>query len=194
MGYSTSPKTLDEIRPLLVNLELGLGDLWTVPEGMKVSTFAYKIREAFYIAELYPERYPELARAAKIFKIQSVNRRQVQAVLTDKQTGYGGVQRGGGTVIQHGLEPAGSLPTKVMGKQTADTIISHVLQLQQKQPSNAPMSWPQAALSREDKLRLLKWCQKQTPAWILLISDAQVTLSRKSKDISEDVQWSPEDE
>jgi hypothetical protein len=192
MGYSDSAKTLDEIRPLLSSLEKGQGTAWTVPEGMKPAKFAHKIREALHIARLYPERYPQLAKAAQTFKIQIVNSRQVQAVLTDKQTGLGLVREY--SPAQHGLETAGPIPHKVMGQQSADSIIMHINRLQQTQPSNATMSWPQADLSHEDKIRLLRWCGKQTPAWILLVSGQQITISRKTKDLTEQDQWSPEDE
>lgn len=191
MAYSESTETLDKIRPLLVKLEIGVGELWTVPPNMTARMFAYKIREAFYIANLHPETYPELAKASQIFKIKVVNKRQVQAVLTDKQT-MARVTTGG--VVEHGGEVAGVLSTKVMGAQTADTIIEHILNLQRIQPSNAPMTWPEANLSKESKLRLFTWCKAQTPPWILLIADTQVTVTRKSRDITEDLGWSPEDD
>lgn len=191
MAYSESPATLEKIRPHLVKLELGQGDLFTVPAGMTARQLAYKIREALYIATLFPGQYPELAKAAQIFKIQVVNRRQVQAVLTDKQT-MAKVTTGG--TVEHGGEPAGVMSPKVMGKQTAGSIIEHVLNLQRLQPSNAPMTWPEAALSYEDKTRLYTWSKAQTPPWLMLIADPQVTLTRPSRDMTEDLAWNPADD
>lgn len=191
MAYSESRETLDRIRPHLLKLEMGQGDLFNVPPGMSARQFAYKIREAFYIANLFPNEYPALVKASQIFKVQVVNKRQVQCVLTDKNT-MAKVTTGG--TIEHGGETAGVLSTKVMGKQTAGSIIEHVLNLQRLQPSNAPMTWPEANLSYEDKTRLYTWTKAQTPPWILLIADTQVTLTRPSRDLTEDLGWNPTDD
>lgn len=191
MAYSENRSTLDKIRPLLVKLEMGQGDLFNVPPGMSARQLAYKIREALYIANLFAADYPQLAVAAQTFKIKVVNKRQVQAVLTDKQT-MAKVTTGG--TVEHGGEVAGVLSTKVMGKQTAASIIEHILNLQRIQPSNAPMTWPEGALSYEEKTRLYTWCKAQTPAWLLLIADDQVTVTRPSRDMTEDLSWNPQDD
>lgn len=197
MGYSDNRKTLDRIRPMLINLEMGNGDLWTANPNITAKALAYQIREALHIASLFPEAYPELARAAKTFKIQIVKSGkggQVQAVLTDKQTGLPAVSEGGAGVITHGLEPAGPNPLKVMGKQTAASIIEHMLKVQKVQPTNGQFHFPEAHLKREEMLKLYSWCHKQTPPWLLLAADGSVTIARKSRDITEELAWSPEDE
>lgn len=195
MPYSDSPTTLERIRPLLIKLELGQGDVFNAQPNVTAKKLAYKIREAFHIALLFPDRYPELAKAARTFKIQIVKPGkggQVQAVLTDRQVGLPGYSDSNSSVAVQGLEPAGPSPLKVMGKQNATSIIEHVLKVQTIQPSNAQMSWPEAGLARDEKVKLYTWAKKQTPPWILLIADDSVTLARKSRDITEDLDWDPE--
>lgn len=192
MGYSESRKTLDKIRPMLVNLESGKGDIWRTAPGQTARSLAYKIREALRIAALHPETYPQLAAAAKVFKIQIVDHSRVQAVLTDRQTGLPGFSEGG--VVIHGLEDAAASPLKVMGQQSAARIIEHIINTQTIQPTNSQFSFPEARLSREEKIRLHNWCRKQTPPWIMLVADDAITVSRKSRDITEDLGWSPEDD
>lgn len=68
MAYSRSPKTLDERRPLLVSLERDEEHEWRVEPGTEIE-FAQAIREALYVAALYPDYYPTLAQASARFRI-----------------------------------------------------------------------------------------------------------------------------
>lgn len=68
MAYSRSPQTLDQRRPLLVSLERDEEHEWRVEPGTEIE-FAQAIREALYIAALYPDYYPTLAQASARFKI-----------------------------------------------------------------------------------------------------------------------------
>lgn len=187
MGYSESRKTLERIRPFLSELEKGLGTRWDLVDGVSATDFAYKMREGLYIATLYKEEYPELALAHATFRIERVDRRTVQAVFKNKTLNM----RDATVVTVHGLDNAEKGPTTLMGQMDATRVIGAWHNMQ---PSNTPMHFPQAAMTKEELIKLYTWAEKRTPKWLLLVAnDGSLTLQMWSRDM-DGLGWDPSDE
>lgn len=191
MGYSRNPKTLE------AGIQMGWFDQllkgencsWTVKD-LDVETFAYKIREGLRIASIYPQRFPELAAAHGLFKIQVVDRETVQAIYRPRGTGTtaSGVS---GSVVVHGLEGGERAPTDVAGQQTAATVVQA---WHNTQPSNTPMKFPNANMEREELIKLYDWAKKRTPAWYMFVAaNGALTLMPATRDMA-GLEWTPEDE
>jgi len=186
MGYSTNIKTLEAQLDNLAMLRQGKACAWTVAPN-ESHRFAYKIREALWIARNVPEarnKYPELARAAEHFRIEVTSSREVQARAARSTVDAEVRPLGGG--VTTGLEAAGP-PKALMGPQTAASIIQTWMDTQ---PSNERYHFPQANLTRDELLKLHGWAVQQ--GWIFFESDGAITLQRKTLDVAE-FAWSPED-
>lgn len=119
MGYSRRTSTLDAIAGFLTPATTGAVTHFEHPEP---TSLAYKIREAFYLTTIYPDRYPaltELAKAARV-QVQSAknlvivypNTRKLSAlksrVLTDTQRITSGTNE---TIVTH-IEAPAELPSR----------------------------------------------------------------------------------
>ena len=178
MGYSQSPSTLEKLIPSLGELNQGKPQRWT--GLMQPNLWAYKVREALYIAKLHADDYPELAQAAEKFSVVIVDSQTVETRL--KQQSPTLVSVGGNSEFTE----AGP-SRRVEGPQTAATIIEYWIKAQ---PSNSPLYFPQAGLSRTDLIQLYQWAEKQ--GWFLFVADDAITLQRSSRDLA-GLQWTPED-
>jgi hypothetical protein len=188
MGYSESIATLETRRAegLLTDLEQGKGCSWTVRPGVRPADFAYKIREALWIASKHPIAYPELAKAHSIFKIEVIGPNKVQARIK-RSTTEGAIIAG--EANNTGLETAEKGSGTLQGTQTADSIIQHWLD---NQPSNASIFFPEAMLSEPDKLRLFNWASSR--GWMFFEAlNGAITLQREDPKTRE-FAWSPEPE
>lgn len=169
MAYSRSESTLKKMLPELQELALGRAQAWIVTQGTP-HEWAYKIREALFIARIYKDKYPELAKAAESFTVlvdgNRVDARRARntteaVALADVHTG-----------INTGLELAGR-SVSVSGAQSPFTIIEA---WRKSQPSNQPMNFPQAALTEEALGILYKWAQSWKPPLMLMVDGASVTV------------------
>lgn len=187
MGYSTNISTLEAQMEHLAMLRKGLACVWTVDPAV-APTFAYKIREALWIAANIPaarDKYPDLAKVHGHFKIVITGPGRVEAQV--KQSRYAASLeplRGG--VSTTGGELAGKA-RPMMGPQTASSIIQAWLDTQ---PSNDKYFFPQAQLSPQELMKLHAWSSSR--GWIFFESNGAITLQPKSSDVAE-FAWSPED-
>jgi hypothetical protein len=193
MAYSESEKTLEKIRPQLARLEAGNACIWTGLKGISGGSrrFAYKLREGLFIAKLYKDKYPDLAKAADNFKIERVDADKVQAVVATKGTTETPVlvdAPAAAPVVNQGLAVAEKKPVNRAGPQSAATIIQVWHDVQ---PSNTPLTFPQANLSREEKLKLHTWATGRH--LMLFIADARVTMQPYTTNLA-GLEWSPADE
>lgn len=187
MAYSESRKTLAKVRHYLADLEKGVGTKWNLAPGVSARHFAYKMREGLYIANLYKEEYPELAQAYATFRIEIVGKHDVQAVFKNR-TLDGSVN---GQVTVHGLEGAEHGPTTLAGEQTAASMIGA---WHNAQPSNTPMTFPNANLDREELEKLYRWAEARTPKWLLMVADGgRITLTPYTRDL-DGLGWDPSDD
>jgi hypothetical protein len=180
MGYSTSRQTLERMRSSLNVLASGKPCSWqTEPnESHKV---AYKIREALYIARLYPDEYPDLARAARDFRISVVSSREVIAerignhsLATVKELVFGTDK------------PSLDLTQQKVELPEAANIVSAWM----KKPDGKHY-FPQVNLSPEELLKLYNWSQAYDLIFFVA-GDGSITLQPRSEDVQE-FAWSPED-
>jgi hypothetical protein len=194
MAYSESKKTLDKIRPQLQKLEIGEECVWTGLKGIAGGSqrFAYKLREGLYIARQHPSDYPDLARAAENFRIERIDADKVQAVLAPKGTNETPVlskaAKPAETVVNQGMAEAGKAPVNRVGPQTAASIIQAWHDVQ---PSNSPLTFPQAALGREEKVKLYQWAIQRH--LLIFIADSRVTMQPFTSNLA-GLNWTPEDE
>jgi hypothetical protein len=176
------------MQPLLSNLDQGLDAQWNLAPGMSPEMFAYKVREALYVASLFPHEFPRLAEAHKNFKVEIVNRTVVQAVFRPYTGGSGGVEK---VTVTHGLQGGEAAPTTLAGPQTAASVIAawHATQ-----PSNTPMKFPQAGMAKDELTKLYQWCSERTPVWYMFVDiNGGLVIRPRTKDL-EGLGWDPTDE
>lgn len=177
MAYSRSEQTLIKMLPALDNLQRELACSWGVEAGT-AHFHAQKIREALFIArEVFPEKYPELARAAKNFVIEVTDAKTVQARPRDNTPASAisplpfGDQAGGSldssapeTPI-HGLALASGVPRQISGPKSATDIIAYCLRAL---PTNDKLVFTNADLSEVELTQLARWAATRTPRWMVV--------------------------
>lgn len=182
MGYSTNPLTLEEIRPHLAAIEKGEPTTYVVEPPMTAAKWAYRIREAFYIAKRYALRYPQLATASQKFKVQVVGENRVAVLPKDSYVPE--------LVVSSQALPRTVIPLKLeRGTDQVQTIIETIQQDQTRQSYRF-----ETVLSKESLIRLLLWCQQTSPRRILLVSDTELTLPLATDSLTPDIEWSPDDD
>jgi hypothetical protein len=183
MGYSTSKQTLNQMLPDLTLLAEGKGCIWKVDPN-EAHKYAYKIREALYIASLYPDEYPELVRARDEFVIEITSSREVQArKARGKSTASVRPFEG----VNTGLEEGG-IAKRLVGAHTAASIIQAWTEVQ---PNNDRFFFPEAELLDDDLVVLHRWAE--TKKLIFFVSqDGGLTLQRYDSSL-DGLSWSPED-
>lgn len=188
MAYSDSVETLKKILPVLQPLAEGKTWRWAVPRGAK--QLAYKIREALYIASHNPEAFPELARAAKQFRIEIIDRDNVQAVLkrsfTTEAMARGEATDGGGAFVVTGMEMAGK-PHELVAPSKALEVIQFWMD---GQPSNGPFTYPRATLDMEEMTKLYNWASARN--WLVFYAEQRITLHKHTRDLA-GMEWTPAD-
>lgn len=185
MGYSTNPELVEQRKSLLQPLAEGRTTRWT-PDSDPTETkrFVYSLREALHIAALYPQRFPELARAAEKFTIVTTAPGSVEARFKHGKTETS-VSSDAPT---HGLEPQGKLVQQV-GMLSADDVIeswrSHL-------PSNDPLHFTDTRLDFEELAVLWAFCVANVPKLMILVDEEQGLLTVSPFDGSiEEFAWSP---
>lgn len=164
MGYSTNPEIVERRKHLLHNLERGIEMRWVVEKDpMKTQRYAYDIREALYIASLYPKRFPKLAHAHKVFTISIVEAGWIQAKRK--------VERG--DIEIHGLEVQGK-PVPQVGLRSAAEVIEA---WQKHLPSSDPLHFTQVQLTLADMVELHAWATGNQPHLVLLYHEENKTLT-----------------
>lgn len=161
MGYSKNPISLQRIEAALIPLKQGKPCAWDRPDG-DADRWAYKVRQALYIAARHPREFPELAEAAKRFKIMVLNDYLVQAVVSGAPSEATLTSRE--SAMAQGLPVAGP-PHEIAAVQTAEEIITA---WRNAQPTNDKLHFPQAMLSDEELAVAAQFAAARTPAWMLL--------------------------
>lgn len=165
MGYSTDPRTAERMAPKLQALADGRETTWRVKEG-DPAKFAYQIREALYIAEKNPGRFPKLARARARFKIvldgQLVHAKHktlaeeglhvMDEVLVETASRHREVAQAIGLGYTETLT----------GPQTAYEVVQHFID---RGPSNTPLLVTEANFTNQELFDLQKWAEGLQPAW-----------------------------
>lgn len=189
MGYSKSKATLDKFRPFLEQVEKGGFPAWDVKEG-QADKLAYRIREALYIARLYPEAYPELARVSAGIRVVVTSPSHVEikaAVGTPEAVLL--ADPGESALAVQGIANAEKPVATQQQNMTAEQVIEA---WKGQQPSNSKLTFPYANLEPAELLKLHEWSSKLTPPWLMLEFDGKLTLQPWSRDIA-DLAWSPGD-
>jgi hypothetical protein len=185
MGYSTSRFTLEAMLGHLEDLEYGRECVWNVPAG--AAHFAYKIREALWIAAQYPDKYPDLAAAHRDFTIKVMSSRAVRAVRKIDNTIS--VMRGDASRLNDSLlgDPPRQPAVRNAGQQTLDSVLETVLE----DSSLSKYVFDQANLPSDDLLTLYHWAQAEGKIFFVAL-DGTITIQDTSPDLV-DLAWCPED-
>lgn len=197
MAYSESKKTLDKIRPDLAQLEAGNACTWKLDGTISARRYAYKVREALYIAALYPTDYPQLAKYGPYFAIEVVDKDTVQArPKPGNQTQVSILPQvsssGSGAVVTQGLANQGTSPDELMGPQTALSVVDGWARIGAK---NHKVRYPQAALTHPELVRIYEWSRRQEPVVLMFVTPTGgLTLKHRQADHEENLAWSPEDD
>lgn len=208
MGYSNSEETLATIRPKLREIEAGNPCVWRSPSYEAAHQFAYKIREAFHIARLFPEKYPKLARASRLFKIQKETRDggyYVRAVSNTMNEMFDMTALMSGTDLGQYAEPSSvavidtepetqpSAPFEVADEHHGAQSQFSVIQtwIGYKPPPRA-LRFPEAALTTPQLTQLHRWGQVQQPKVHLLVEPSGEGLTLTADPEVEEFAWAPE--
>lgn len=189
MGYSTSEETLKAILPDLGDLVLGRQVSWLCTAG-QAAKWAYKVREALYIANL-PEnraRYPGLVEASQrysiavsgdtVFTKNAGNTTEI-AKLADPE--HVGINQG---YADHGRAVNTAGPKSVF--QVIDAWKKNAAQGQR----NTPMYFSGANLPENELFMLWEWATKQSPPLMILVDDGNLTLGPVERDVAQ-YSWRP---
>lgn len=174
MAYSRSESTLTKRLSDLEPLKQGRTHKWVVKDG-EAWYWAGKIREALYIArEVFPHKYPELARAGKNFTIDVLDLRTVQARPKENtspvevpEVSLG--RDGPGVTPMHGLEQAGppGVPRTIAEPQSVTDIISYAMRAL---PTNDKLVFTNAIVNDQELQQLARWAASRTPRWMVVYS------------------------
>lgn len=203
-GYSKNPLTAEKMLPYLGPIIRGELCTWQTNEG-EADYFAYKVREALYVARLHQEMYqravdvpqpfPEgvsQSRGAEMVAIAKMAER-LRIVVTSRSTVEARFAKGTPEALvltssatpTHGLENPGRSVVTI----TKQTIWSIKEAWRSSQPSNTPLHFPNASLSYEEMVELYGWATEM--GLILFEVDGALTVQRKTLDLVE-FAWAPQ--
>lgn len=173
MGYSKSRTTLLKMLPKLEPLERGEPCTWRV-DSMSADKFAYKVREALYIARLYANEFPELAEAAQRYRVSV---KGPGLVAAEPHLPMGPV------LSVEGGEELSATPKEVLGPQSDLSIMEEWLDRKLES-----LHFPEANLDNEELERLYHWAERRE--LIFFVSDKALTLQRHDPELAE-YAWKP---
>lgn len=184
MGYSKNPALVEREMPNLLDLKAGRSCRWkTDPTWPATSRLLNRLRQALYIANLYPDRFPELALASKNFALHVIEPGIIEAkpkltASVETDTKITGRTQGG---------PVWGYEQSTVGKTTADEIVTAWAN---HQPSNDPIQFQQTTLSDAELSKLYHWAKNGNnhPELMLLVGKGFLTVSLVERGAPE---WTP---
>lgn len=156
MGYSTSRATLEAMIPYLRTISSGRETQWRPAEGTLPEQWAYKVREALWIAKRYAPEYPSLARAHSIFQITCES-----GIVKARYKAGAKEISAFETQDPEFLQPT-SYTRELIGPQNVYEIIQYWID---SQPSNDEIHVSEIQLTNTELSDLQKWAAAQTPRW-----------------------------
>lgn len=175
MGYSKNPITIRKMIGELGGLLQGRPEVWQRGEG--ADKFGYKVRECLAIAQLYPNEFPGLAKAARELTIK-VDGGTVMA-MPKKQRTHVPISP---TIHQqttprdelglNDLEELGA-PTILFAPETVAQAIQFWLNTQ---PSIQPVEFRNVTFTNAEIQQLTKWAANLEPAWAVTHEPGSTTL------------------
>lgn len=164
MGYSKNISTFNQMKDQLTLLSQQTPCSWDRPSG-DADNFAYKIREALFIASLESQKHPKdpywltLALVRKTWEIRVISPFKIEAapgldIELDSRP----------TPSAPSNQPAGKVPILAQVR-TAEDVIAFWTKLQ---PSNDKIHFPQILLSDQDIGLVADWAAGLTPSWMVL--------------------------
>lgn len=175
MAYSRSETTLVKRLTDLEPLKNGRPAKWVVKDG-EAWYWAGKIREALYIArEVFPHKYPELAKAGKNYTIDVLDLRTIQArpkentspvEVTEAPTGR---DDPASVTPIHGIDLAGppGVPRTIVEPSSVTDIIAYAMRAL---PTNDKLVFLKAQVHDEELQQLVRWADSRTPRWMVVYS------------------------
>lgn len=191
MGYSLNPNLVTQRLHLIKPLLEGNPWAWEIdaPDPLVLRRKLSEIREALYIAERYPDRFPDLSKLRKSYVLRIVSDTRIEATPRTASTTISGAPATGDTPL-HGL---GSFTVEVVptvAPTTAEEVISawngHL-------PSSDPIHFKQAALNVEEMTKVHDWCADHQPKLMMVwASGAKVlTISLFEIGAAKIIAWVP---
>lgn len=207
-GYSKNPLTAEKMLPVLGPIIRGELCTWQTDEG-DADYFAYKLREAFYIARLYQREFEKQASkfqlgmelpikdandAIKAEALAAVAKmaERIRIVVTSRSTVDARFAKGTpeALVLTSTATPTSGYenPGRSVVTITKQTVWSIKEAWKASQPSNTPLHFPNATLSYEELVELYGWATEL--GLILFEVDGALTVQRKTLDLIE-FAWAP---
>lgn len=184
MANSISPKTVENRRELLKDLEAGKTTRWTTAvDPLATRRLANQIREALFVARKFPEQFPALAQAAERFSIHIVTDGLIEARVKPTKT----ETSASSSVPTHGGETLGTERTSLVGLGSAAQVINS---WKAHLPSSDALHFTRTQLSQGELRELYKWTRTWKPKLMILVGDDTLTLSLWDVTIKE-FAWHP---
>lgn len=196
MGYSRSESTLQQMLPYLQPLAEGRTFAWNIAnrDGWR---FAYKLREALYVALLNREKYPALAQAAERFsirvmdqgyRVEAVAKRGGPTEATIRAASAGAAVNESPATI-HGLGGLQRTDIPTVGLQTCVQVAASWFK---QKPIQEPMFFTETSLPGEELKKLWQWARQQTPRLMFFVDATAKTLTLSiAQDDVEEYSWKP---
>jgi hypothetical protein len=189
LGYSQNPAVLEDfLREVdLTDMKLGLPCAWETEPG-EASGFAYRLRQALFIASLYPHDYPELAEAHAKYRVSVPSAHRVEAIAS--QVRKVTVARVGRELVgvQHGgAEPFGK-PSAEVGLTKAEGVIAS---WQARGNFADPLVIKQHRLEYNELVKLYYWAKER--GLMMLEAAGMLTLAKKEISVMPHA-WRPREE
>lgn len=205
-GYSKNPQTGIKMLPYLGPIVRGELCAWNTEKG-QADYFAYKIREALYIARLHEEFFRRMSdretaennmiqtEAGAQFAQMAVIAKQaerIRIVVVNPSTVEARLQKGtpealvltGQAAPMSGYENPGRSTVTI----TKQTVWSVQEAWRGQQPSNIPLHFPHAGLTYDELVQLYAWAESMH--LMLFEVDGALTVQPKSLDLV-GFAWSP---
>ena len=171
MGYSSNPNIVEQRMGLLLELKAGRACRWkTTPDMAHTNRLKARIHEALYIASQHPDRFPELAIAARNFALYTIEPGVIEAkpkyipqVSTDSSL----------STPTQGTAPFGrevSTVAKTSAQDLIDAWNAHT-------PSQDPVNFQQTTLDESELEKLYKWTSEHEPRLMILVGPGFITLA-----------------
>lgn len=175
MGYSTNPVTIRKMIGELGGLLHGRPEVWQ--RGADAPKFAYKLRECLAIAQLYPNEFPGLAKAARELTIK-VDGGTVMAMPKKMREMVHSPEKS--WVSEQKVLPAGWEMTNAENPEyslIAPETIAQVIQFWlNTQPGLEPIKLLNVTFTNSELQQLTKWAANLEPAWAVTHEPGTSTL------------------
>lgn len=179
MGYSTNPVTIRKMIGELGGLLHGRPEVWQ--RGADAPKFAYKLRECLAIAQLHPNEFPGLAKAARELTIKMDGGTVMAMPRKVRMEGIMNGQPFEANLTHRDLRRAPTEPEEWPDQApnilfVPETVAQAIQFWLNAQPTMEPVEFRNATFTNAELQQLTKWAANLEPAWAVTHEPGSTTL------------------